>query len=134
MSQAYRLDERINSKLRQLDMLREMSASLSQNMNDVCVQTTHSGTKLEDTVLKIMEQEEEIDSEIDALVDLRKEIRHTTAKIADIDCRLILEKRYLLFEKWEEIAVDMNISIQHVFRLHKAALQKIDVILKDESK
>ena len=80
------------------------------------------------------EQEEEIDSEIDALVDLRKEIRHTTAKIADIDCRLILEKRYLLFEKWEEIAVDMGYSIDYIYKLHRRALRKIDMILKDGSK
>ena len=48
----------------------------------------------------------------------------------DPELQLLLEKRYLCHEKLEDIAIDMNISIQHTFRLHREALKKIEEILK----
>ena len=48
----------------------------------------------------------------------------------DPELQLLLEKRYLCHEKLEVIAIDMNISIQHTFRLHGEALKKIEEILK----
>ena len=47
--------------------------------------------------------------------------------------RTILEKRYLCFDTWEQISVDMGYSIQHTFRLHDKALKEIDGFLKVES-
>ncbi len=134
LAQAYRLDQRISSGIEQLSMLKDMSTHITQNLNDICVQTSHDNTRMENTVIKIIEQEKEIDAEIDALVDLKAEIRHVIGSVDDIDRRLILEKRYLLFEKWEEIALEMNMSVQHVYRLHNEAMVLVDEIFKDESK
>ena len=36
-------------------------------------------------------------------------------------------KTYLCFESWEKIAVEMNYSIQHIFRLHSKALKNIEI-------
>jgi hypothetical protein len=47
--------------------------------------------------------------------------------------RTILEKRYLCFETWEQISVDMDYSIQHTFRLHDQGLKEIEGFLKVES-
>ena len=38
---------------------------------------------------------------------------------------LVLEKRYLCFNSWEQIAVDMNYSIQYCFNIHRNALKKL---------
>ncbi len=134
LSQAYRLDERINSKLEQLAQLKCMATSISSNLSDVYVQSSHNDHHLEDTILKIVEQEKEIDSEVDALLDLKADIRHTIDMVDDIDLQLILQKRYLMYEDWSQISVKMNISAQHTFRLHNKALMEIDRILKLESK
>lgn len=136
LSQAYRLDERINSKLDQLRQLKAMATniSLTSGASEVHVQTSHNNHQMEDTVLKIIEQEQEINNEIDSLVDLKVEMRHLVDKVPGTDHRLLLEKRYLLFEDWSQIAVDLNMSVQHTFRLHKEALRKFENILKDESK
>lgn len=45
----------------------------------------------------------------------------------------VLEKRYLCFSAWEQIAVDMNYSIQHIHRMHSAALKEITIPHDDES-
>lgn len=134
LSQAYRLDERINSKLEQLGQLKMMATNITSNLSEICVQKTHNNHQMEDTIVKIVEQEQEIDDEIDALVDLKAEIRHMVDKVPGIDHRLLLEKRYLVFEDWSQIAMDLNWSVQHTFRLHNEALREFDRILKAESK
>lgn len=39
--------------------------------------------------------------------------------------RLIMEKRYLEEEKFEAIAIDMNVDVRYVFRLHKQVIDKL---------
>ena len=134
LSQAYRLDERINSKLEQLGQLKMMATNITSNLSEICVQKTHNNHQMEDTIVKIIEQEQEIDDEVDALVDLKAEIRHMVDKVPGIDHRLLLEKRYLVFEDWSQITMDLNWSVQHTFRLHNEALREFDRILKAESK
>ena len=72
LSQAYRLDERINSKLEQLGQLKMMATNITSNLSEICVQKTHNNHQMEDTIVKIIEQEQEIDDEIDALVDRKR--------------------------------------------------------------
>lgn len=95
--QAYRLDERINSKLEQLGQLKMMATNITSNLSEICVQKTRNNHQIEDTIVKIVEQEQEIDDEIDALVDLKAEILHMVDKVPGIDHRLLLENRYLVF-------------------------------------
>jgi DNA-directed RNA polymerase specialized sigma subunit len=43
--------------------------------------------------------------------------------------REVLERRYLLYQHWGQIAEEMHYSERHVFRVHNAALQQLkDVI------
>lgn len=39
--------------------------------------------------------------------------------------REVLERRYLLYQKWQQIADEMHYSVQNVYILHGKALQKI---------
>lgn len=134
LSQVYRLDERINSKLEQLGQLKTMATNITSNLSEVCVQKTYNNYQMEDTIVKIIKQEQEINDEIDALVDLKAEIRHMVDKVSGIDHRLLLEKRYLVFEDWSQIAMELNWSVQHTFRLHNEALREFEKVLKLESK
>jgi hypothetical protein len=80
---------------------------------------------MEDTVIKIIEQEEELNAEIDELVDLKSEIRHIVDAVENPELRFILEERYLCFCSWEKIAADMDYGIDNVFKLHRKALETI---------
>ena len=96
-------------------------------VKDINVQTSGDNTKMENAVLKIMQQEREIDDEIDRLVDLKAEIRKVIAGVQVIEYRLLLELRYLCFQSWEEIAVRMGYSIDYVFKIHRKALEMVEV-------
>ena len=95
----------------------------------------NNGTsKMEDTILKIITLQEEINSDIDVLVDLKKEIMTIIKKVENSEYRTLLENRYLSFLSWEKIAVEMKYSIQQVYRKRTDALKKIEEILKDDRK
>ena len=46
--------------------------------------------------------------------------------------RLILEKRYLLFQYWEQITVNLGFCARWVRDKHKVALKVVDRILERE--
>jgi len=45
--------------------------------------------------------------------------------VTDPGYQTLLELRFLCFRTWEQIAVDMNYSIQHIYRLYDKALKEI---------
>lgn len=82
-----------------------------------------SNSRLEDTVVKIVDLQEEINRDIDSLVDLKRDIVRTIKSVQNPEYQIILELRYLCFKTWEEIAVQMNCSIDNVFKIRKNALK-----------
>ena len=77
--------------------------------------------------------QEEINRDIDKLVELKREIMEVIRAVPNAEYQTVLEKRYLCFSAWEQIAVDMNYSIQHIHRMHSAALKEITIPHDDES-
>lgn len=127
LKQAFYLDKRINSKLKQVESLNALATKATSTLPDMPKSLNTGISNLEDTIIKIIDLQEEINRDIDKLVDLKSEIVDVINKIEDKELQVILEKRYLCFETWEKIAVEMNYSIQHIFRLHSKALKNIEV-------
>lgn len=126
LKQAFYLDKRINSKLEQVESLNVLAQKATSTMTGMPKSPNCNKSSLEDTIIKIVDLQEEINKDIDRLVDLKKEIVSKIKNINDTEMQTILEKRYLSFETWEQIAVDMNYSMQHIFRLHKKAICMIE--------
>ncbi|WP_100065002.1 DUF1492 domain-containing protein [Miniphocaeibacter massiliensis] len=133
LSQAFYLDERINNKIEQIDMLNSLATKATTTLSDMPRSRNESTSKMEDTIIKIITLQEEINKDIIRLVDLKREIIGVINKIKNKEHQTILEKRYLCFLNFEQIAVDMNFSIQHIFRIHNKAIGQIQ-IPKEESK
>lgn len=127
LKQAFYLDKRINSKLEQVESLNTLATKATSTLSDMPKSPNRGSSKLEDTIVKIIDLQEEINRDIDKLVDLKAEMVGTIKQIQNKELQVILEKRYLCFETWEKIAVEMNYSIQHIFRLHSKALKNIEI-------
>lgn len=134
LSQAKYLDEQIKNKIKQLDVLNDMATNVTAKYSDMPRGSNTCQSKQDSVVTKIIDFQNEINRDIDALVDLKRAIYQKIQQVSNMEYRIILERRYLCFETWEQIAVDMDYSIQHVHRLHNSALQKITIFLKDETK
>ena len=130
LKQAFYLDKRINSKLEQIESLNALATKATSTLSDMPKSPNRGTSKLEDTIVKIVDLQEEINRDIDKLVDLKKEIVRTIKKIEDKELQVILEKRYLCYETWEKIAVDMNYDIRHIHRLHNLGLKETSNLIK----
>lgn len=125
LSQAYRLDKRIDSKIEQLKSLNLLATKCTSTLSDMPKSQSISNSRLEDTVVKIVDLQEEIKRDIDSLVDLKRDIVRTIKSVQNPEYQIILELRYLCFKTWEEIAVQMNCSIDNVFKIRKNALKSV---------
>lgn len=127
LAQAYRIDQRINSKLEQLSSLRELSTKATTTFSDVPPSGTRNVHRMEDVICKIVTLEDEINAEIDRLVDLKRDIHAVIGEVRSPEYQTLLELRYLCFKTWEQIAVLMNYSTKYLFELHARALRSISV-------
>lgn len=125
LGQAYRIDQRINSKLEQISSLRNLATKATSTLSDTPPSGTRNVHRMEDVIVKIMDMENEINSDIDRLVDLKKEITGIIKSVESPEQQTLLELRYLCFKSWEEIAVEMGYTIQHIYRIRDKALKKI---------
>lgn len=125
LSQAYRLDKRIDSKIEQLKSLNLLATKCTSTLSDMPKSQSISNSRLEDTVVKIVDLQEEINRDIYSLVDLKRDIVRTIKSVQNPEYQIILELRYLCFKTWEEIAVQMNCSIDNVFKIRKNALKSV---------
>ena len=130
LSQAYMLEQRIQTKLQHVSSLRSLAKTVSSFTGNEPVVHTRNVTQLEDTVIKIMEQEQELNAEIDRLVDLKREIMDVLDEVKDMNFRLILEKRYLCFESWPQIGREMGHTDRWAQVKHQMALKVVRQILE----
>ena len=134
LSQARYLDNRIKSKLLQIDSLNELATRCTPSYSDMPKSPNREGSRMESAILDIIELEDEISKDVVELVALKKEIVEVIKQVGNTEYQTLLEERYLCFITWEQIAVDLSFSMQHTFRMHDSALKEIDAMLKDESK
>ena len=134
LSQARYLDARINSKIKQVEQLNFLATSATSVLSGMPHNPNKATSKMADIVGKIVDLQAEINHDIDTLVDLKRDIGGLIKSLPNVEHQTLLEKRYLCFQSWEQIAVDLSFSMQHTFRMHDSALKEIDAMLKDESK
>ena len=131
LGQAYRLDQRINSKLQQVESLRSLTRKVTASYDGETVFHTRNVTSLEDTIFRLMEAEEELNRQIDELVVLKMDISRMINRVRNESLRLILEKRYLCFLHWDQIAAEMHYSRRWVLKRHARAVEVVDKLMAE---
>ena len=127
LGQAYRLDQRINSKLEQVLSLRDLTTKATATMSDMPGGGSLNVYKMQDIIGKIVDLENEINADIDRLVDLKREMVAVIKAVESPEYQTLLELRYLCFKTWAQIAIEMDYSIEYAFRAHKKALGKVKI-------
>ena len=118
----------------ELDKLQELR-NLAQKATPAYSQSPGGGSgnaqKLENSVAKIIEQEKLIVECCNELCAQLAEVRALVALLPMGPMRLVMQRRYLNYQKWEQIAAELHYSWQNVHRLHSKAL---DYILHEVNK
>lgn len=123
------MDRKIQSKIDQIAEMKTLATRVSVAMSDIRVQTSKNDHRLEDIMIKIMEYQNELCDDMERLVEIKKETKKAIDTVANDEQRLVLEMRYLLYMRWEEIAVEMDYSMDHIFRMHREGLCAVEIMV-----
>lgn len=130
LSQAKYLDLRINSKIEQVAALNDLATKATSVLTGMPHSSNRGTSSMESAITKMVDLEAEIKQDIDKLVDLKLEILEAIKAVQNVEYQTVLEKRYLCFQSWEEIAAAMNYDIRWLYKLHGKALEEIRTVLK----
>ena len=122
LSQAFRIDQRIQSKMEQVASLNDLATRATATYSDMPGSETRNLHRMEDAILSIIELEAEINGDICKLVQTKKDIVHKIKAVQNTEYQTLLELRYLCFKSWAQIAVDMGYELRWLYRLHHRAL------------
>lgn len=128
LSQAFRIDQRIQSKMEQVASLNDLATRATGTYSDMPGSETRNLHRMEDAILSIIELEAEINEDICKLVQTKKDIVHKIKAVQNTEYQTLLELRYLCFKSWEQIAVDMGYELRWLYRLHHRALDAVSEI------
>ena len=124
LRQVYRLDRRIELDRRKIEKLR---AVLDYKPPSGGSGSGSSADRIPDTLAKIIEYEEQAERLTKRYIEVYMEVETAIAAVSDPVLREVLERRYLLYQKWEEIADAMHRDLRWVYRLHGKALQQLTI-------
>ena len=127
LMKAFRIEQDINNKMEQIVSLRELATKASSVLSDMSGSPNRNIHKTEDIIVKFIGMEEELEKEINSLLGTKQYVKDLISQVTDREGRIILEQRYLQYDKWEEIAGEMGYTVRQIFRIHDAALMEISI-------
>ena len=128
LSQAKFLDQRINSKIQQVAALNDLATKATSTLTGMPRNPNHATSTMEEAITKIIDLQAEINQDIDTLVDLKRDLSATIKAVGNTEYQTVLEKRYLCFQSWEQIAVEMGYDLRWLYRIHGKALDEVQAV------
>ena len=86
------------------------------------------GQTLPRAVESIVAAQQELQAQINVCGAVRREVVAALDQIKDERDHEILRRRYLRGQRWEQIAVEMNIALRHVYRRHRQAVSELVIV------
>lgn len=122
-----RMELFIQSKKERLAVLKEMSSNISSLGFDDMPKSPNKGkSRLEETILKYIELENEIKADEENLEHEKLIILEAIGKIEEPEYQTVLISRYFKHQTWDEIANSLFYTKRWIYSLHGRALEKLD--------
>lgn len=89
--------------------------------------STHeqNGNPIERAYCCLADYETELSNAVAEMVRCRKTAERLISSVEDRTQREVLTRRYIIGQRWEDIAFVMNYNIRHIYKIHGAALQSM---------
>ena len=126
------MNQLVNSKMEQIENLRALSEKVTTSYSAEQVSHSRNVTSLEDTIVRIVAAQEDLNRQLDEVVRLQVEISSLIGKVQNANYSQILIKRYLRFMPWNRIASEMGYSRRWVLQKHGQALEVVEKLLKEK--
>lgn len=113
-----------------LDELRAMAERITPNYGG-SGGGHQTGDKLGAAVARLVDAESRVSDELELLEATERDVISTIGKITDGTLHTLLYERYINGKTWEQIAVVMNYSYQHIVHyLHPKALNAVKHLIE----
>ena len=109
LMRAYRIDNRINSKLDQIAALNDLATRATSNISDMPGSPNRNIHKLEDAIVRIVDLQNEIGSDVNSLLEIKSQIVESIKQVTDPEGQVVLEERYLCYAKWDTMRCSSDI-------------------------
>ena len=129
LSRAWKIETQIQSRMEQIEQLRSLACRVTPQYGGAGGSRFRNVTAMEDTIVRITEAEEILNRKINELVTAKLGVMEVIDRVPDVKLRLILEKRYLLFHSWEDVADEMAYTRRWILKKHADALDAVQRIL-----
>lgn len=127
-----KLDNLINSLIAEYESMQAMATKVTSVNEGDRVQASGSQEKMADIVVKMVDYQNAINSNIDKYVDMKNNILEVLKQLDNADHISVLYKRYFEYKGWEVIACEMGYTYRWVTKLHGRALNSMDNILNEK--
>ena len=131
--EAQRIDAHINYLLEQVAHLKSLTTKITTTLRqDVSSGGAGNQDKIGEAIAKIIDLEAEVNKNIDAYVDKKREVYAVIKQLENADHIDVLCKKYLLNETLEQIAYEKHCTYRNICYIHGRALQAVTAILEKE--
>ena len=135
LKQIERFNRKIEFKLNELAELREMSIAIkSATSDDIRVKSGSPQNVMENTVIAIVEKENELQDLISDCLSCKSIIISQIEELEDVNEYTVLMKRYVENKSMKDIAESMSYSVKNIERIHKNAMENFEEMFKSEIK
>ena len=119
----YEIERRIKRlEYRRQDLVNDLYGLRSISLDRDPVQTSQSGDRMLDAIVKKNEAEADMVHEIARLIEVKQKIMAEIETLPVEKHRQVLFDRYILCKRWEQIALEYEKDIRWIYRIHGDAL------------
>lgn len=133
LKQVEKLDVKITNKLIEQRQWRDIALGITANMEGERVQSSGAKSKMADAIGRCVDMEAEIDSLIDNLVDLKKEVIQTIEQLDSATEYNVLHMRYIQFLDLQDIADKYGKEYGWATTTHGRALRNVQRIIDERN-
>lgn len=86
------------------------------------------GSRIESSAEKLDACRRKLDAAVCRALDIRQEIDALIQAVPEWKLRELLTRRYILGQKWEQVAWEMSLEFRWVLRLHGMAIAELTIV------
>ena len=129
LNRARRIDREISQLLELKQHTRDRLTNITQTLTADIVSGSPDPHKFD----KLAELESDINTKIDELVEVKRDIFLLLMKVQPRNVRLAMIGYYLDMKTWEQIAVDMNYSYENIMKLRRRGLIEVETLINPQA-
>ena len=132
LRQVFRIEKHIENLITErkniLTLLEKCTSTTAGYESDGSTSGTHANNaenNIVNYISALQDYESKLRTQITEMLIAKEKLKQIIENVPNYEHRQILYKRYICFQKWEQIAVDMNYSIRRIYQIHGEALNYI---------